>query len=149
MEKKNKTLNSSVKCNCDKNCNCGCQESKECTCNTSCQCKCNCCCKNKKYLLKFIAIVIIFLAGMGFNELLHCMHCPSKNIRHFAEMKHNFPKHKPLHSFSDDRGNNIIIINTDGSHRPEHFFKHPKDLTQKNHHKEKQKTKEQNMHQAE
>ena len=106
-------------CACDKDCKCGCHEGKECTCDKECGCGCHggCGC-SKKCVFKLLALLIVFLAGMGFNELLHscCAPCPMKAPRP-APMMPKAP------AYVDDAGNTIIIINTDGGHAPA-FAKH-------------------------
>ena len=130
---------------CDSGCKCGCQEGKECTCGCGKDCgcgkSCGCGC-GKKCIFKVLALLIVFLAGMGFNEMLHCCcaPCPVKAPR-VASMMRKAP------SFVDESGNTIIIINTDGSHgaafaghhakkfggkKDKHFKFHGKDKTAEN-----------------
>ncbi len=128
---------------CDSGCKCGCQEGKECTCGCGKDCCCgkSCSC-GKKCIFKVLALLIVFLAGMGFNEMLHCCcaPCPVKAPR-VASMMRKAP------SFVDESGNTIIIINTDGSHgaafaghhakkfggkKDKHFKFHGKDKTAEN-----------------
>ncbi len=80
----------------DKKCDCGCG------CGCGCDCKCGCNCKNR--VVKFIIILIIFLAGMGFNELLHsgCRHNRHMSMK---KMMATMPAH--------DKGV-VVVINTDG-----------------------------------
>lgn len=100
-----KKVEKEVKCDCEKNCQCGCHEGKECSCNNEC-----CCCKKKVF--KILGLLIVFLAGMGFGELLNCGNCYPKAPRHIAPMgfHHKAPK------YHDTQGGNVIIINTDGDH---------------------------------
>ena len=103
------------KCDCDKNCKCGCQEGKECSCDAKCKCECfsnkeGCCCKKKVF--KVLGLLIVFLAGMGFGELLDCGGCPVKAPRPVAPMSFN---HRTP-TYHDTQGGNVIIINTDGHH---------------------------------
>ena len=101
-------------CNCSKDCKCGCQEGKECTCGCGNGC---CCCKKKTF--KLLAILIIFLAGMGFNELIHCCgRCPTKGPRPMPAQMAPMPKFP-----HDNNGGTVIIINADGSVQPHHFGK--------------------------
>ena len=134
-----------AECDCSKDCKCGCQEGKECTCSCEKECCCGChkgCNCSKKCVLRLFAILIVFLAGMGFNELLHscCRPCPIR-APHPAPMMKTMP-------FVDDGGNTIIIINTDGQnipafahhgnpkagfkHNKKHFRFHDKDKFDKN-----------------
>ncbi len=99
------------KCDCGPECKCGCNEGKECTCGGGCKCGCKCCGG------KIIALLLVFLAGMGFNELLHgCFgRCHSRGMRPAAMMSapHKMP------NFADGAGT-VVIINTDG--RPDVQF---------------------------
>lgn len=116
-------------CNCSKDCKCGCQEGKECTCENGCGCGCGCgngCCCCKKKTFKLLAILIIFLAGMGFNELIHCCgRCPTKGPRPMpAHHQMVPPTPMPAPNFADkNNGGTVIIINADGSVQPHHFDK--------------------------
>ena len=115
-KEKNKTEN---KC-CDENCKCGCQEGKECTCG------CNCCCGcRRKGVFKFLAVLLVFLAGMGFNELIHgcCGRCPAKGPKSMHSMHMAMPKPMHMPEYSDGMGNTVIIINTDGSVHKHNFDK--------------------------
>lgn len=113
-------------CNCSKDCKCGCQEGKECTCGNNCGCGCGCgngcCCKKKTF--KLLAVLIIFLAGMGFNELIHCCgRCPTKGPRPmpgYHQMVPPAPISAP--NFADkNNGGTVIIINADGSMQTPNF----------------------------
>ena len=101
-----------AKCDCGPDCKCGCQEGKACSCG-------NCGC-GKKCIFKFLLALVIFLAGMGFNELINgcCGPCPGK--------PHHTPMMKAFPSYMDEGGNTIIVINTDGgrSHSFSHHGKH-------------------------
>ena len=105
-------------CDCGPDCKCGCQEGKACSCGGHCGC-------GKKCVFKFLLALVIFLAGMGFNELIHgcCGPCPGKP--HHAPMMKAFP------SYMDEGGNTIIVINTDGG-RPHSFAHHGKHADWKN-----------------
>lgn len=120
-EKMPKEEKQKPQCNCDSSCQCGCQEGKECHCGEGC----GCCCR-KKGAFKLLAILIVFLAGMGFNELIHgcCGRCPSKGPRPMPTMA--MPHHvaAPMPAANVPNGNNggtVIIINADGSVQPHHF----------------------------
>lgn len=112
-------------CSCDKDCKCGCQEGKECTCASGC----HCCCA-KSCWAKLLILIIVFLAGVGFNELLHggCMgRCPMKN-RHSPMMKVP-PVPFNAHNMASDDGKTVIIINTNDAsvskkHHDGHMKKH-------------------------
>ena len=113
-------------CNCSKDCKCGCQEGKECTCENGCSCGCGCgngcCCKKKAF--KLLAILIVFLAGMGFNELIHCCgRCPTKGPRPMPGHHQMVPAAPmPTPNFADgNNGGTVIIINADGSVQPQDF----------------------------
>lgn len=121
------------KCDCGPECTCGCNEGKECTCHNGCQCGKGCCCKSCGG--KLIALLIVFLAGMGFNELLHggFGRCPSKGMRSAAMMKasHGMPH------FADGAGT-VVIVNADGSADVHHgqkcgCHKHHKDMMNPHH----------------
>ena len=104
-------------CACGPECECGCNEGKECTCGNGCRCGCGChcdkgcCCKSCGG--KLIALLIVFLAGMGFNELLHgCFgRCPAKKMQPAPMMA---AAHNKMPHFTDGAGT-VIIINADGS----------------------------------
>ena len=124
-------------CDCGPDCKCGCQEGKECTCDKNgCKCdhkRCGCC--GGSCLMKLLGVLIIFFAGMGFNEFIHggCFgRCPAGKpmMMPMGPMKHQMmPK-----------DGNVIIINTDGNVQKEHFCKchHHKDV--KEHHHKKHET---------
>lgn len=130
--------NEGKECHCAENggcgCGCGCNEGKECHCaeNGGCGCGCGCRC-GKRCGGKLIALLIVFLAGMGFNELLHggCGRCPSKAPHHTMM---SAPKHYgAMPMFSDGSGTVIIINAADGRadvfdamHATKHFKKHKK-----------------------
>ncbi len=103
-------------CACGPECECGCNEGKECTCGNGCRCGCGChCdkgCRCKSCGAKLIGLLIVFLAGMGFNELLHgCFgRCPAKGMRPAPMMA----THHKMPHFTDGSGT-VIIINADGS----------------------------------
>jgi hypothetical protein len=105
MDKKEKTEEISAEnkkeCSCDKDCKCGCNEG-------NC-----CCCKCHKGVFKILGILIVFLAGMGFDSLLNCGPCPTKGGRPLPNIQQPLPQP----AFSDAQGGNIIIINTDGAER--------------------------------
>ncbi len=114
-------------CNCSKDCKCGCQEGKECTCENGCSCGCGCgngCCCCKKKTFKLLAILIIFLAGMGFNELIHCCgRCPTKGPRPmpgYHQMVPPAPISAPNFADKNNSGT-VIIINADGSMQTPNF----------------------------
>ena len=114
-------------CECGPDCKCGCKEGKECTCcnHEHCGCKCHCSCG-----MKVLAAILIFLAGMGFNELLHCGRCKAKSPMIGYSMLHKagFPL------YTDGAGNTIIYINTnDSSLGGKHNFMRGKH----HHHKDK------------
>lgn len=114
---KENNMQENAHCNCDKSCTCGCQEGKECTCG------CGCCCR-RKGVFKLLAILLVFLAGMGFNELLHscCGRCPARGPKHMPMMQ--MPNHMAkMPQMSDGNGGTVIIINADGSVQPHHFGK--------------------------
>lgn len=118
MDKKEKmeTAKEENKCCCDKNCDCGCQEGKECTC-----CGCGCCCCKKK-VFKVLAVLIVFLAGMGFQALLQdSFRCPMSKPRPMPMQMAPIPA-MPIPAYSDAQGGNVIIINTDGSAGMEKFL---------------------------
>lgn|SRR5574344_2327210 len=101
---------------------CSCKIGGECNCGEECSCGCGCGCKCKKKVLVLIAFLVVFLAGMGFDSLLRgCGGCPSKAPR--PQIQAQFPA--PIPSFSDGRGNNIIIINTDGNKGMPEFLGQP------------------------
>lgn len=116
MDKKEKTeaAKEEHKCCCDKSCDCGCQEGKECTCG------CGCCCKKKVF--KVLAVLVIFLAGMGFQALLQCgFRCPMNKPRPMPVQMAPIPA-MPMPAYSDAQGGDIIIINTDGLAGMEKFL---------------------------
>ena len=120
MDKKEKTeaAKEECKCCCNKSCDCGCQEGKECTCG--CGCGCGCCCKKKVF--KVLAVLVIFLAGMGFQALLQCgFRCSMSKPRPMPVQTAPIPA-MPMPAYSDAQGGNIIIINTDGSAGMEKFL---------------------------
>lgn len=120
MDKKEKmeAAKEEHKCCCNKNCDCGCQEGKECTCG--CGCGCGCCCKKKVF--KVLAVLVIFLAGMGFQALLQCgFRCPMNKPRPMPVQMASIPA-MPMPAYSDAQGGDIIIINTDGSAGMEKFL---------------------------
>lgn len=101
-------------CNCGPECTCGCNEGRECTCGCHGGCKCGC----KNCGGKIIALIIVFLAGMGFNELLHgCFgRCPNKGMRPAAMMTSS-------HRVFDDGAGTVVIINTGGDAMAHHKMK--------------------------
>ena len=116
------------KCDCGPDCDCGCNEGKECTCGhhhggphgecgCGCrggECKCGCGC-GKRCGGKLIALLIVFLAGMGFNELWHgCFRCPSK-APHGVPAMHVPMTHHAVPAMADGAGTVIIINAADGS----------------------------------
>lgn len=104
------------KCCCDKNCDCGCQDGKDCSC---CCCACGC---RKKVIVKTLAVLIIFLAGMGFHALLQCgFRCPMSKPRPMPMQMAPIPA-LPFPAYSDGQGGNIIIINTDGNAGADRFL---------------------------
>ena len=123
-DKENNQKNPS--CSCDKDCKCGCQEGKECTCGQKCDCGCRCGCHCKSCAFKLLGLILVFLAGMGFNELLHggCFgRCPMKNrsmpMLKMPAMIHNMPNYK------HDDGKTVIIINAaEGSVSKHHCDSH-------------------------
>lgn len=112
---KENNMHEQPQCNCDKNCTCGCQEGKECTCGCGCR---------RKGIFKLLAILLVFLAGMGFNELLHscCGRCPARGPKAMPMMPigHHMAK---MPNMADGNGGTVIIINADGSVQPHHFGK--------------------------
>lgn len=113
MDKKEKVeaeKNENVKnCCCDKDCSCGCKDGKDCDC---CCCCCGC---RKKIVVKILAVLIVFLAGMGFHALLQCgFRCPMNKPRPMPMQMAPIPA-MPFPAYSDAQGGNVIIINTDGS----------------------------------
>ncbi len=131
-EKKPEIKPEMKKCDCGPECNCGCNEGKECHCGDKCRCGCGKCrCGGK-----LIALLIVFLAGMGFNELLHgCFgRCPSK-ARPAPMM--SAPHHAMPHAFNG--AGTTIIINADGSTDIRHgakcgCHKHHKNIDKHQHH---------------
>lgn len=116
MDKKEKTeaAKEECKCCCNKSCDCGCQEGKECTCG------CGCCCKKKVF--KVLAVLVIFLAGMGFQALLQCgFRCQMNKPRPMPVQMAPIPA-MPMPAYSDAQGGDIIIINTDGLAGMEKFL---------------------------
>lgn len=117
--KKETEMQENAHCNCGKDCKCGCQEGKECTCG----CGCGCCCR-RKGIFKLLAILLVFLAGMGFNELLHscCGRCPARGPKAMPMMPmgHHMAK---MPNMAEGNGGTVIIINADGSVQPHHFGK--------------------------
>lgn len=115
--KKETEMQENAYCNCGKDCKCGCQEGKECTCG------CGCCCR-RKGIFKLLAILLVFLAGMGFNELLHscCGRCPARGPKAMPMMPmgHHMAK---MPNMAEGNGGTVIIINADGSVQPHHFGK--------------------------
>ena len=121
MDKKEKTeaAKEEHKCCCNKSCDCGCQEGKECTCGCGCGCGCGC----KKKVFKVLAVLVIFLAGMGLQALLQCgFRCPMNKPRPMPVQMAPIQA-MPMPAYSDAQGGNIIIINTDGSVGMEKFLK--------------------------
>ena len=107
-------LHHKASCDCGPDCHCGCQEGKECICGHQ-DSKCNCCCH--KSCGKILAVILIFLAGMGFNELLHgSFRCPVKRHAPIIGNPMMYPVMKP--AFTDGNGNTIIFINTDDNKQP-------------------------------
>jgi len=126
-------------CACGPECECGCNEGKECTCGCGCRCGCGegkgcgcgcgcgegrgcycgkgCHCGSSCFG-KLLLLLIIFLAGMGFNEFMHgCFgRCPAKGMRPAPML--SAPHHKVPH-FTDGAGT-VIIINADGSTDVQH-----------------------------
>ncbi len=129
MDKKEKSAAENVKkCCCDESCDCGCNEGKTCSCGCGCgdgkacgcgcgcnegkACSCGCCC-HKKMVFKILAILIVFLAGMGFHALLQCgFRCPMN--KPLPVQMAPVPT-MPFPVFSDPHGGDVIIINTDSS----------------------------------
>ena len=105
------------KCDCGPECTCGCNEGKECHCGSGCNCGCRC----KSCGGKIIALLIVFLAGMGFNELLHgCFgRCKCPCMRHSATMP---APHRPM-AYSDNAGT-VVIVNAGGGAEVFHGMKH-------------------------
>ena len=119
--KKETEMQETPHCNCSKDCQCGCQEGKECTCGCGCGCGCH-----RKGTFKLLAILLIFLAGMGFNELLHCCcgRCPARGPKAMPMMPmgHHMAK---MPNMAEGNGGTVIIINADGSVMPTgNFGKH-------------------------
>ena len=100
------------KCGCDENCTCDC----DCGCGAHCGCHCGChehcgcgahcgCgshCGGKFLLL----LLLVFLAGVGFNELLHGgFKCKAKCDKHAMMAK------APMPHFTDGAGT-VVIVNT-------------------------------------
>lgn len=113
MDKKEKV--EEKKCCCDKNCDCGCQEGKECSCCCACGCR-------KKMIFKVLAVLVVFLAGMGFNALLQCgFRCPMSKSRPVPMQLAPIPA-LPFPAYSDAQGGNVIIINTDGAAGADRFL---------------------------
>ena len=124
MDKKEKTeaAKEDHKCCYNKNCDCGCQEGKECTCGCGCGCTCGCGCGCKKKVFKVLAVLVIFLAGMGFQALLQCgFRCPMNKPRPMPVQMAPIPA-MPMPAYSDAQGGDIIIINTDGLAGMEKFL---------------------------
>jgi len=94
-------------------------ESKEkCCCGKDCNCECGdncCCCCRKSVCLKIIACLLLFLAGMGFNELLHCGRCPVKSRPLPPAAPVAMAPVPEFIPFPNEQGGTIIIVNTDGS----------------------------------
>ena len=103
------------KCDCGPECTCGCNEGKECHCGHGCKCGCGRGCGGK-----IIALLIVFLAGMGFNELMHgCFgRCPHK-ARPAAMMP---APHGAMPGFAEAAGT-VVIVNTDGHADVKHASK--------------------------
>ncbi len=146
-EKKTPEVKSEKTCNCGPECQCGCNEGKECTCGNGgcggkCDCGCGCGCGGKcgcgcgggcgKHCgKKLFVLLVVFLAGMGFNALLHgcCGRCPNRAPQNAPMMQ--APKNSSaMPMFTDSAGTVIIINAADGHadirHNPKHFDKHHK-----------------------
>ena len=95
-------------------------EDKKCECGPDCKCGCGCSCgcKCKKGALKILALVLVFLAGMGFDSLLHgCFRCPSKRMA---------PMHHGMTMPAKAVDTNVIIITPDGEVQYGHKKHHDK-----------------------
>ena len=95
-------------------------EDKKCECGPDCKCGCGCSCgcKKKKGALKILALVLVFLAGMGFDSLLHgCLRCPSKKMA---------PMHHGMTMPAKAVDTNVIIITPDGEVQYGHKKHHGK-----------------------
>lgn len=88
-------------CNANQGATCGCGCGGNCSCGTNCQCGCH-----KKCGGKIILLLLVFLAGMGFNQLWRgCMgRCPHKMPHNLSAM------HTPIPAAND--GGTTIVINT-------------------------------------
>lgn len=99
------------KCDCGPECDCGCNEGKECHCGEGCKCGCHggCKCGCQSCGGKIIILLLVFLAGMGFNELLHgCFgRCPKHGMNPMAMMS------APHRAFDDGAGT-VVIVNAGG-----------------------------------
>lgn len=118
------------KCNCGPECGCGCNEGKECRCEEGCKCGCHNGCKcGKSCGGKILVLLLIFLAGMGFNELLHgCFgRCPNRGMHPMPMMS---ALHHPMSGYTDNAGT-VVIVNTGGAaevyHKSKHKGKHYRD----------------------
>ncbi len=83
-----------------------------CTCNEG---NCCCCCKCNKKVFKILGLIIIFLAGMGFDSLLNPCRCPNKGPRPLPNAQHH--DQQPMPGVIDGQSGTVIIINTDGANR--------------------------------
>ncbi len=120
------------KCNCGPECGCGCNEGKECRCEEGCKCGCHNGCKcGKSCGGKILVLLLIFLAGMGFNELLHgCFgRCKCPCMRHAATMP------APHRQMADgDNAGTVVIVNAGGGAEVYHGMKHNMNHGNKHHH---------------
>lgn len=118
-------------CNCGPECTCGCNEGKECHCGQNGCCHGGC---GRHCGGKLIVLLIIFLAGMGFNELLHgCFgRCPSKAPHAMPMVQAPMKHHGAMPTFTDGASTVIIINAADGHadvmHSPKHCKKHHHDM---------------------
>jgi hypothetical protein len=73
-----------------------------------CSCGCGCCCGCKGKFVKFIVLLIVFLAGIGCGCMICC--CGGcKGYRH-----HRFPAPMAMAKHRMMPRNNVIVIRTDG-----------------------------------
>lgn len=100
----------------------------ECRCGKDCKCGCNCgdsCCCCRKKVFVAVGCLLLFLAGMGFNELLHCGRCPAKSRPLPPAAPVAMAPVPEFIPFPNEQGGTIIIVNTDGSGSVDKFAGKP------------------------
>lgn len=109
MEQRSET---EKQCDCGSECKCGCNEGKDCKCGHHCnglygECGCGCGCGCGRKIGKLIALLIVFFAGMGFNELWHGSYRCSNRAPYAVRTQ--------VPATADGAGTVIIINAADGS----------------------------------